>query len=141
MTTLAAVAGWRIVRRALCMICPTVEQVGLRRMRFAVAVASLTAVAGLLVVTTAVLANGDAAAAALTVSRYRAAAQRLASRQLGRKRLEADSGLPSLRDLEGDPPMPRVKKRGAHHDANSVAAADGGGPTRAQPAQGRFGRP
>ena len=109
-------------------------------MPVAVAVASLTAVAGLLAVTTAVLANGDAAAA-LTVSRYRAAAQRLASRQSGRKRLEVDSGLPSQRDLEGDPPMPRVKKRGAHHDANSVAAADGGGPTRAQPAQGRFGRP
>jgi hypothetical protein len=121
------------------MIGPTVEEVGLRRMRVAVAVASLTAVAGLLAVTTAVLANGDAAAAALTVSRYRAAAQRLASRQLGRKRFEADSGLPSQRDLEGDPPLPRVKKRGAHHDANSVAAADGGGPARAQPAQGRFG--
>ena len=98
------------------MIGPTVEDVGLRRMPVAVAVASLTAmasltaVAGLLAVTTAVLANGDAAAA-LTVSRYRAAAQRLASRQLGRKRLEADSGLPSQRD------------------------------TRAQPAQGRFDRP
>ena len=38
-------------------------------MPVAVAVASLTAVAGLLAVTTAVLANGDAAAAALTVSR------------------------------------------------------------------------
>ena len=99
------------MRGALCMIGPTVEDVGLRRMPVAVAVASLTAMAGLLAVTTAVLANGDAAAAALTVSRYRAAAQRLASRQLGRKRLEADSGLPSQRD------------------------------TRAQPAQGRFDRP
>ena len=75
-------------------------------MPVAVAVASLTAVAGLLAVTTTVLANGDAAAAALTVSRYRAAAQRLASRQSGRKRLEVDSGLPSQRDLEGDPPCP-----------------------------------
>ncbi len=56
------------VRRALCMIDPMVEEVGLRRMPVAVAVASLTAVAGLLAVTTAVLANGDAAAAALTVS-------------------------------------------------------------------------
>jgi hypothetical protein len=50
------------------MIDPMVEEVGLRRMPVAVAVASLTAVAGLLAVTTAVLANGDAAAAALTVS-------------------------------------------------------------------------
>jgi hypothetical protein len=33
------------VRRALCMIDPTVEEVGLRRMPVAVAVASLTAVA------------------------------------------------------------------------------------------------
>ena len=54
------------MRRALCMIAPTVEQVGLC-MPVAVAVASLTAVAGLLAVTTAVLANGDAAAP-LTVS-------------------------------------------------------------------------
>ena len=46
------------------MIGPVVEEVGLRRMPVAVAVASLTAVAGLLAVTTAVLANGDAAAAA-----------------------------------------------------------------------------
>jgi hypothetical protein len=38
------------------------------------------------------------------------------------------TGLPSPRDLEGDPPMPRVTKRGAHHDANSVAAADGADP-------------
>jgi hypothetical protein len=91
------------------MIGPVVEEVGSRRMPVAVAVASLTAVAGPLAVTTAVLANGDAAAAALTVSRYRAAAQCLASRQSGRKRLEVDSGLPSQRDLEGDPPMPRVK--------------------------------
>jgi hypothetical protein len=36
------------------MIGPTVKEVGLRRMRVAVAVASLTAVAGLLAVTTAV---------------------------------------------------------------------------------------
>jgi alkylhydroperoxidase family enzyme len=82
-----------------------VEEVGLRRMPVAVAVASLTAVAR----AARGLANGDAAAAALTVSRYRAAAQCLASRQSGRKRLEVDSGLPSQRDLEGDPPMPRVK--------------------------------
>ena len=33
------------MRRALCMIDPTVEEVGLRRMPVAVAVASLTAVA------------------------------------------------------------------------------------------------
>ena len=124
------------MRRALCMIDPTVEQVGLRRMPVAAAVASPTAVAGLLAVATAVARRGGGGLNGLG-----SAAQRLASRQSSRKRLEVDSGLPSQRDLEGDPPMPRVKKRGAHHDANSVAAADWGGPTRAQPAQGRFGRP
>lgn len=40
------------------MVGPTVEEVGLRRMRVAVAVASLTAVAGLLAVTTAVAGRG-----------------------------------------------------------------------------------
>jgi hypothetical protein len=45
--------GGQLLRRALCMVGPTVEEVGLRRMRVAVAVASLTAVAGLLAVTTA----------------------------------------------------------------------------------------
>ena len=40
------------------MIGPTVEDVGLRRMPVAVAVASLTAVAGLLAVTTAVAGCG-----------------------------------------------------------------------------------
>ena len=42
------------MRRALCMIGPVVEEVGLRRMP----VASLTAVAGLLAVTTAVAGCG-----------------------------------------------------------------------------------
>ena len=51
-------AGGSRVRRALCMIGPTVEEVGLRRMPVAVAVASLTAVAGLLAVTTAVAGCG-----------------------------------------------------------------------------------
>lgn len=46
------------MRRALCMIGPVVEEVGLRRMPVAVAVASLTAVAGLLAVTTAVAGCG-----------------------------------------------------------------------------------
>jgi oligopeptide transport system substrate-binding protein len=46
------------VCRALCMIGPVVEEVGLRRMRVAVAVASLTVVAGLLAVTTAVAGCG-----------------------------------------------------------------------------------
>ena len=45
-------------RRALCMIGPVVEEVGLRRMPVAVAVASLTAVAGLLAVTTAAAGCG-----------------------------------------------------------------------------------
>ena len=46
------------MRRALCMIGPTVEDVGLRRMPVAVAVASLTAMAGLLAVTTAAAGCG-----------------------------------------------------------------------------------
>jgi hypothetical protein len=50
------------VRGALCVIGPTVEDVGLRRMPVAVAVASLTAMAGLLAVTTA----GPPAAGAAT---------------------------------------------------------------------------
>ena len=46
------------MRRALCILGPVVEEVGLRRMPVAVAVASLTAVAGLLAVTTAVAGCG-----------------------------------------------------------------------------------
>ena len=56
------------MRRALCMIDPTVEEVGLRRMPVAVAVASLTAVAGLLAVTTA-FANGGAGTRAANTER------------------------------------------------------------------------
>ena len=54
------------MRRALCMIGPTVEEVGFRRMRVAVAVASLTAVAGLLAATTGVACWGAATRAATT---------------------------------------------------------------------------
>jgi hypothetical protein len=48
------------------MIGPAVEEVGLRRMLVAVAVASLTAVAGLLAVTTAAAGCGAATRAATT---------------------------------------------------------------------------